>query len=339
LLLVPRIRNSHVLRMDKRLDTNREVHVVLGAGQVGPRLAARLAALGHDVRMVSRREPQTPAGVRWVSGDLTDAAFARRVVRGASVVYHCANPMRYDQWAELLPPLSDAILAAVSGSGARLVVLDNLYMYGSPQSGVIDDASPLQPQSGKGKLRAEIAERFTAAQRAGAFELSVLRAPDFFGAHAARSATFHPIFMSRLARGKMSPVLGDPDLPHAHAYVPDVARALALLGTRPVVSTQPWLGPVTWNGNVRELFGVFARLAGKPVTPWRVPSWLWPVLGLFDPELRGIPEMLHQWNAPYALDDSRFRAAFDFTPTPIEQAVREILAAHELIPDAVAKAA
>ncbi|HKU40772.1 MAG TPA: NAD-dependent epimerase/dehydratase family protein [Polyangiales bacterium] len=320
-------------------ERSREIHVVLGAGQVGPHLAARLAALGHDVRMVSRTQPKIPAGVRWVSGDLTDGAFAREVVRGAAVVYHCANPMRYDQWASLLPPLSDAILAALSGSEARLVMLDNLYMYGAPARGVIDDATPMQPQSGKGALRAELAERFAEAERRGAFELSVLRAPDFFGVDTARSAVFHPIFAARLARGKSSPVLGDPDLPHAHAYVPDVARALALLGTHPVASREPWLGPVTWNGSVRELFAIFARLSEKPVKPWQVPSWLWPVLGLWDPELRGVPEMLHQWNVPFAVDDSRFRAAFDFTPTPIERAVSEVLTAYGLWPAALQHAA
>jgi nucleoside-diphosphate-sugar epimerase len=308
-----------------------EIHVVLGAGQVGPILARKLAALGHEVRMVSRTQPQVPEGVRWVGGDLTDVAFARKAVSGASVVYHCANPMRYDQWEALLPPLSEAVLAAVSGSGARLVVLDNLYMYGSPENGVIDDRTPIRPNSRKGRLRAELAERFASAAAAGAFELSVLRAPDFFGAHTSRSATFHPIFFSRLARGKSSPVLGPADLVHVHACVADVARALLALGTQPVASELPWLGPVTWNGSVRGLFEVFAKLSGQPVNPWRVPSWLWPVLGLWDPELRGVPEMLPQWYAPFGLDDSRFRAAFDFAPTPIEQAVREILEAHGLL--------
>jgi len=211
-------------------------------------------------------------------------------------------------------------------------MLDNLYMYGSPDNGVIDDRTPERPNSRKGQLRAELADQLATAAASGAFELSVLRAPDFFGAHTSRSSTFHPIFFTRLARGRSSPVLGPADLTHVHAYVPDVARALLALGTRPVASAQPWLGPVTWSGSVRGLFEVFAKLSGQPVSPWRVPSWLWPVLGLWDPELRGVPEMLHQWEAPFGMDDSRFRAAFGFEATPIEQAVSEILAAHGLLP-------
>jgi nucleoside-diphosphate-sugar epimerase len=308
--------------------TKSETHVVLGAGQVGPILAEKLVALGHDVRLVSRKQPRAVPGAHWISADLTDVDAARAVVRGATAVYHCANPMRYDQWESLLPPLSRAIGEAVAGSGAHLVVLDNLYMYGAPEGGVIRDDSPIAPQSRKGVLRARLAEEFFEGQRRGDYALSMLRAPDFFGAHAARSSTFHPIFYRRLARGKISPVLGQPDLPHAHAYIPDVARALLLLGTRPQPSASAWLGPATWNGTVRALFGVFARLADRNVRPWQVPGWLWPVLGLFDPEIRGVPEMLHQWNAPMTLDDSRFRRAFDFEPTPIDRAVAETLATH-----------
>jgi nucleoside-diphosphate-sugar epimerase len=270
--------------------------------------------------------------VRWTSADLSDAAAARKVMEGADCVYHCANPMRYDQWEMLLPPLSRAILAAVSGSRARLVVLDNLYMYGAPESGVIDDNSPVHPQSKKGELRATIAEEFFEAQRRGDLQLSVLRAPDFFGAFTSRSTTFHPMFFKALALRAVTPVLGDPDLPHAHAYVSDVAEALYLLGTRKDVSPEPWLGPVTWHGSVRELFDVFARVSHRSIRPFRMPSAVWPVLGLFDPELRGVPEMLHQWRSPYDLDDSRFREAFNFTPTPIEQAAAEILAAYGMLP-------
>jgi nucleoside-diphosphate-sugar epimerase len=309
-----------------------ETHVVLGAGQVGPILAEKLVARGHDVRVVSRTQPRPIPGVRWMSADLTNLGAAREAVRGATTVYHCANPMRYDQWETLLPPLSRTIRDAVAGSGARLVVLDNLYMYGAPEGGVIRDDTKQAPQSRKGELRARLAEEFFESQQRGDFELSVLRAPDFFGLHAARSATFHPIFFRRLARGKAAPVLGDPDVPHAHAYIPDVAEALFRLGTRPQPSTSAWLAPATWNGTVRDLFAVFARVANRSLTPWQVPSWLWPVLGLWDSELRAVPEMLHQWNAPMMLDDSRFRRVFGFEPTPIERAVEETVAAHGILP-------
>lgn len=310
------------------------LHVVLGAGQVGPLVATELVARGHEVRLVSRTAPRYAGGATWVRGDLTDRAFTREVTRGAHVVYHTANPMRYDQWETLLPPLSRSVLQGLAGSRTHLVLLDNLYMYGAPDGGVIRDDAPLRPQSRKGELRATLADEFLRAQARGDLSLSIGRAPDFFGPDSARSAVFHPLFFAKLARGSASPVLGDPDLPHAHAYIPDVARALVLLGAARSSSARPWLLPVAWNGSVRELFDVFARLSGRAVRPWRVPGWLWPVAGLFNGELGAVREMLHQWNAPLIVDDSRFTKELGMRATPIEAAVRDTLRAHGVpLPD------
>ncbi|CAN94176.1 pseudogene [Sorangium cellulosum So ce56] len=66
---------------------------MLGAGQIGPRVAELLLAQGHRVRLVqrTRRAPDRP-GLTSVCGDITDLAFAEEATRGASVVYDCMNP-------------------------------------------------------------------------------------------------------------------------------------------------------------------------------------------------------------------------------------------------------
>jgi nucleoside-diphosphate-sugar epimerase len=319
--------------------SNPKLHVVLGAGQVGPLVARELGACGHDVRIVSRTQPRSTSGATWVQGDITDESFLREVTRGASVVYHTANPMRYDQWERLLPPMARSVQAALRGTDALLVLLDNLYMYGVPEGGIIHDASPMRPQSRKGELRAQLSNEFFEAQARGELRLSVARAADFFGPESARSMPFHPIFFKRLASGKAAPVLGDPDLPHAFAYIPDVAHALCLLGLRGEPSSLPWLLPTTWNGSTRALFELFSRISGRKTRPWRVPSWLWPVLGLWDGELNGIPEMLYQWSVPFKVDDTRFRREFGVSPTPVERAVAETLASYGFDPISAARAA
>lgn len=307
-----------------------ELHVVLGAGQIGPLLAAQLAASGRRVRMVSRSAPRRApaAGVEWLSADLSQEAGARQAVAGASVVYHCANPMRYDQWEQLLPPINRSLAAAMSGSGARLVVLDNLYMYGAADGGVIRDATPERPQSKKGALRARLSQAWFEAQARGEFKVSIGRAPDFFGPDSARAAIFHPFFFRQLRRGRVVPVLGDADVPHAHVYMPDVARALFALGTDPHERERAWLLPATWNGSVRALIELFGQAVGRALRPVSVPAWTWHAASLFDPEAAGVPEMLHQWRAPLQVDDRAFREQYAFAPTPIERAVRETIAAH-----------
>ena len=316
----------------------RELHVVLGTGQVGPVLAAKLAARGHRVRMVSRSAAPNVPGVHWAQGDITEAAFATEVTRGASAIYHCANPMRYDRWHALLPPLTRAVITAASGSGARLVVLDNLYMYGQPESGAIDEHTPERPRSTKGELRAQMAAELRAAHARGDLQLNVARASDFFGARAARSVTFGEPFFANLARGWPSYALGDPDLPHSYAYIPDVAEAMRVLGEHSAPVGDTWLVPHAWSGSSRELADLFGRAAGRRARLLRVPAWLLRTAGAFGGELSGVPEMLYQWQSPFTVDDARFRHTFGMTATPIDVAVRETLRSYGIAPAAQASA-
>jgi uncharacterized protein YbjT (DUF2867 family) len=81
------------------------LHVVIGAGQVGRVLAARLAALGGAVRMLSRRRPSAPLdGVVWRGADATDLEAASDAAKGASVVYQCLNAP-YTDSPKRFPPL------------------------------------------------------------------------------------------------------------------------------------------------------------------------------------------------------------------------------------------
>ena len=103
------------------------LHVVFGAGQIGPPLARRLREHGHPVRLVRRSRTAASEGIEGVAGDAGDAAFATEVTRGAAAIYHCMNP-EYSAavWARELPRLMTSLIEAASRNGARLVVLDNL---------------------------------------------------------------------------------------------------------------------------------------------------------------------------------------------------------------------
>ena len=61
----------------------------------------------------------------------------------------------------------------------------------------------------------------------------------------------------------------------------------------------------------------------------RLPAWLLHVAGLFDGQLGALPEMLYQWQRPFMVDDSRFRAAFGAAAaaacTPVDAAVAATL--------------
>lgn len=292
--------------------------VVLGAGQVGNRVAEQLRARGVSVRQVRR---SGPASKDVVVGDLADTRFAGEAARGASVVVHCAVPP-YHQWAALLEPLNDGALHAAKTSGAKLVVLDNLYGYGRPQ-GPMTEQTPLSPVSRKGTLRARVAEKLLAAHRAGDARVVIARASDFYGPGVTMSGVFGERFFQRVLQGKSAEVFGDCDLVHSYSYVPDVADALVTLALDARADGQVWHLPAAPAETTRQWVARFGAALGRQVPVSKVPALALRFMGLFVPAAGELVEMLYQWQVPFVLDDGKFRATFGGAATAPEAGVEE----------------
>lgn len=148
---------------------NGDMHVVFGAGQVGSYLAEELRDRGIRVRVAKRSPKGIPEGVDQALGDAGDLGFCRKAAEGAAVVYHCMNPpYTVRLWRELLPRFQENLVAAAGGTGARLVVLENLYMVGQGDGDPITEDTPINPRSKKGEIRARLTEDLYAAHRRGA---------------------------------------------------------------------------------------------------------------------------------------------------------------------------
>ena len=299
------------------------LHVVFGAGQIGTLLVRELLERGLPVRQV-RRGPAGAArpGLAWARADATDPAAAAAAAAGAAVVYDCTNPPDYHRWDELLPPLRRGVRAAASRVGARLVVLDCLYMYGRPARAPFDEDEPLRPCSHKGELRARLASELFEAHARGEVRATSGRASDFFGP-AVPLALLGERALRRLLSGKPVEMGGSPDMPHSYSYGPDVARSLGVLGSHPEADGRVWHLPVAWQGTTRELVSALANELGVQGRIRTVPDWLFRAVGLVSPLVGAAAEMTYQWRVPYLLDDRRFRQAFGVEPTPAEVAVAE----------------
>lgn len=307
------------------MNTSR-LHVVLGAGQIGTLLARSLRERGERVRQVRKgKASASTEGHEWTSGDLSDPTFAARVMEGAVAVYHCVNAP-YHEWPKLLPPLQSGILAGARATSAKLVVLDNLYMYGRAGE-PMRETTPVRPCSKKGELRARLAEELLAAHGKDGVRVTIGRASDFFGPEVTLAAVFGERFYTRVLRGKLGEGLGNPDMPHAYSYGPDVAEGLRLLGAaEDDAFGRVWHLPAAHQGPTRELADALSVALGGKAELGSVPPWLFRALGLFVPQMREVPEMLYQWDQPFLLDDSAFRRRFSVEPTSVEDAVRETAA-------------
>lgn len=305
-----------------------ELHTIFGAGQVGRQLASLLLDAGHRVRMV-RRGPAGPAraNLTWMRGDASDRVFADKACVGAHVVYNCANPTKYHKWHGVIEPLFNAIRDAAGRAGARLVVLDNLYMYGAPDAAPFNEQTPMNPCSNKGALRAALATDLMAAHERGDVQVACGRASDYFGPGATNVAIFGDRFFERLAAGKPVELMGNPELARSYSYLPDVARGLMILGTRPETTGRVWHLPVAHQGTTLDLVAQLAAQLGVAPSHKVVPRWLLRTLGVAIPLLSAVAEMVYQWERPFVVDDAQFCATFGVAPTDIEVAVRDTAAA------------
>lgn len=301
-----------------------ELHVIFGTGPLGSWTARALLALGRRVRVVNRsgRAPHLPDTVELRPGDAYDRRFAREVTRGATVVYQCAQPS-YADWVERFPPLQQSILEAAAANGARLVVGDNLYMYGDTGGQPITEELPYRAQTRKGRARAQMAEAVLAAHRAGTIKAALGRASHFFGPE---DPNYLQLWFLRALRGQSAQMLGRLDVAHSFSYVPDFGRAMAILGTRDEALGRAWHIPSPPPVTQQELLALIGAAVGHPVKAMVASPLLLRVLGLFNPTMGETVEMLYEWQQPFVLDSSRFERTFGMAPTPLPQMVAETVA-------------
>ncbi|HXV42706.1 MAG TPA: NAD-dependent epimerase/dehydratase family protein, partial [Anaerolineae bacterium] len=168
--------------------TNNGLHVVFGTGPVGLAVMAALVAKGRRVRGVNRSgQAHAPAEVELVAADATDPEKTRRICQGAAVVYNCTNPP-YHKWPELFPPLQAGVLAGAASAGAKLVVMENVYMYGPTGGKPLTETLPYAATTRKGRTRAKMSEALMAAHQQGQVRVAIGRASDFFGPGVQKSA-------------------------------------------------------------------------------------------------------------------------------------------------------
>jgi nucleoside-diphosphate-sugar epimerase len=294
------------------VSTDQELHVVIGGtGAIGGAVAEELERRGRRLRAIGRKD-----------ADLMDRHQAIDAVAGASVAYACAAP-EYTRWVDEFPTLQANVADAAEAAGARLVVVENLYMYG-PTDGPMTESTPLAATGKKGGLRARLSTDLLERHAAGRMRVAIGRASDYYGPRAVNSAVGEQFFAA-IARGKTPRWMGRLDQPHALSFLPDIAAGLVTLGEHPEADGQAWHLPVSPALTGTEWSERTAAIVGRPVRPSRVTRPMLIGLGLFMPLLRELRETLYQWERPWVVDDSKFRTAFGVGATDADEGIRRSL--------------
>jgi nucleoside-diphosphate-sugar epimerase len=283
---------ARVEEMNTTGHSQRELHVIVGAGPIGSGVARLLAQAGKSVLVVSR-SGSGPAidGVDRVAADAANVEAMATLSKGAAAIYNCANPP-YHRWPTDWPPIANSLLGAAERSGAVLVTVSNLYGYGPAWAALgvdgYDEAhpmtedTPLAAPGRKGGVRRQMWRDALAAHEAGRIRAVEIRSSDYVGPGA--ESVLGERVVPRVLAGKGALVLGRTDRLHTWSFTEDVARMAVVAGSDPRAWGRPWHtpsnAPRTQQGAVDDL----ARVAGVAPVPVRsLPSLVLRGLSLASP--------------------------------------------------------
>jgi nucleoside-diphosphate-sugar epimerase len=316
------------------MNVNRDrVALVLGAsGGIGGEVARRLVARGWVVRALNRNPDQLSAalkasGVTWLRGDAMAASDVSAAADGVSLIVHAVNPPGYRDWGKLVLPMLDNTIAAACANSALIVLPGTIYNFGPDAIPDIDETSPQNPVTTKGRIRVEMERRLRAATAANARVL-IIRAGDYFGPRAGGNW-----FSQALVKpGKPVAAItypGRPGMGHQWAYLPDVAETMVRL-----IEQSDALAPFAvfhmeghWDADGGRMIAAIRGAARNPAIKVRKLPWLlMQLLSPFVPLFAEIAEMRYLWTTPIRMRNTRLVGILGAEPhTPLDAAVRETL--------------
>ena len=285
--------------------------LVLGAsGRFGRNAADAFAAAGWQVRRFDRK------------ADTLSAA-----VQGVDVIVNAWNPA-YPDWAAQVPRLHAEVIAAAKSVDATVIVPGNVYVFGADTPAPWSETSPRAATNPLGVIRRDM-ER---AYRDSGVRTILLRAGDFLDTEASGN-WFDQIMIPRLGKGVFT-YPGDPSIPHAWAYLPDMCRAaVSLAEMRQHLDRFEAIPFPGYTLSGQEIVDHLSRVTGQPV---RLKRMNWLPLHLARPFwklARHLLEMRYLWNTPHSLDGARFMALLPgFTNTPVTTALASALSQDTLRP-------
>ena len=301
------------------------MQTILGAnGTIGSILAKELIKYTDKIRLVSRNPKKVNDTDELFPADLLQPGLVQKAIEGSDVVYLVVG-LDYNLrvWQENWPSLMRSTIDACIRNHSKLVFFDNVYMYDITAVPHMTEDSPVNPPSRKGEVRKQISQMLMDEVKAGRIEALIARSADFYGPGADKSLTSEMIYKN-FSKGKSASWPVDATRKHSFTFVPDAARATAILGNTSDAYNQVWhipTDPGTLTG--REFVSLFAEAMKVKNKMSVMPVWLFRVLGIFIPILKEMPEMMYQYDRDYVFDSSKFENKFNFKPTLYREGVRQ----------------
>jgi len=302
-----------------------ELHVVFGAsGNSGSTIIRELVKRKINVRGINRSgKANVPEVVEILKADILDEKASKLAIEGASVIYNCIN-IPYSKWVDDLISLTEKFIELVSKSNAKIIIVDNLYMYGSKYDEPLREDMESSAQTKKGRVRAEIANLYLQAHKEGRINVAICRASDFYGPGVLNSQMGERV-MSNVLQGKKVSVLFNLDAPHTFSFTEDYAKAVVSLTKHNEAFGQVWHIPAAEPITQREFLKIAFEEANKSPKISALSGKMYNLVALFIPVLKEIKELSYQFEKPFIMEHSKYENKFGLNVTPHREAIRSTL--------------
>jgi nucleoside-diphosphate-sugar epimerase len=230
-------------------------------------------------------------------------------------------------WQRDWPVIMANAIEAASRSGAKIIFLDNIYMYGpKPLLNPITEDHPTNPPAIKGKVRKQIAESLLEAHKSGKVTAVIGRAGDFYGPGATNSPLYVSVLKEMLL-GRRPLWMGNNAAVHSFIHIGDAARALVELALADDTYGQVWLLPASKpTPTVQALADTMGQILERPSGLLVVPKFALNGLTFIVPLMKELKEMLYQYETDYVISSFKFMKRFpSFTVTSYQQGITEMV--------------
>ena len=249
--------------------------------------------------------------------------------QGVDIIVNGWNPP-YTEWESQVPRLTEQVIQAARISGATVLIPGNVYGYGPGSGPLLTGATPKAAKNKLGQIR----NRMEAAYRDAGVPTIILRAGDFIDTEASGN-WFESHIAAKAAKGVfLAP--GKTDIPHAWAYLPDVARAAVMLADKrdQLDRFQEVLFP-GYTLSLSQMRDLTATALNRDITIRRFPWWAIRLVAPFWAMGRRLLEMRYLWNMPHALDGDALHALLPtFRPTdPLTAISHSVGVGRDIHPD------
>lgn len=256
-------------------------------------------------------------------GNVFDSAAVQRAAQDVDIVFQCAA-VPYNEMERKQLPLGESVMGAMARLRKKIVFVDGIYPYGDV-NGVVEETTPKRPNTRKGKIKLALAELIFSNAYKDAKPI-IARLPDYYGPTAGVSSYLGSTLIG-IASEKPTVFIGNLHTPREYVYLPDAAHMVVETALRDESYRQEWNIP----GQVisgKDIVHIARRAVAKRRMVIPLGSFRLRMLGLFNPVMAEIVEMLYLTKRPVILSGTKYRNEIgDIIRTPFAKGIEETIAA------------